>query len=139
MAFDGYLLKIGDDDNAYTITGAEYINEKSYKVTRNIQDLDSYRDANGFLHRNALEHVPLKIEINTRENLTNTQLAAFLGAIRNKYINENERKCRVTAFVPELNTYVTQEMYMPDPEITIKIIRNGVIKYDSVRLAWIGY
>ena len=136
MAFNGYLLKIGGD---YTITGANYVNEKSYKVTRNIQDLDSYRDANGVLHRQALEHVPLKIEIHTRENLTNDQLATFLGAIRSRYINAAERKCLVQAFVPELNDYVTQEMYMPDPEITIKIIKNGVVKYDSIRLAWIGY
>ena len=135
MAFSGYLFRVGN----YIITGDNYIQEKSYKVTRNIQDLESYRDANGVLHRNALDHVPLKIEINTRENLTNDQLGDFLGSIRSQFTNASERKCTVTAFVPELNDYVTQDMYMPDPEITIKGINNGVIKYDAIRLAWIGY
>lgn len=135
MAFGGYLLKVGN----YEIDGTNYIQEKSYKATRNIQDLESYRDANGVLHRNALEHVPLKIEINTRENLTNEELGTFLGNIRSQFTITAERKCVVTAFIPELNDYVTQEMYMPDPDITIKIIKDGVVKYDSVRLAWIGY
>ena len=135
MAFGGYLLRVGN----YEIDGTNYIQEKSYKATRNIQDLESYRDANGVLHRNALEHVPLKIEINTRENLTNEELGTFLGNIRSQFTIVAERKCVVTAFIPELNDYVTQEMYMPDPDITIKIIKDGVVKYDSVRLAWIGY
>ena len=135
MAFGGYLLRVGN----YEIDGTNYIQEKSYKATRNIQDLESYRDANGVLHRNALEHVPLKIEINTRENLTNEELGTFLGNIRSQCTIAAERKCVVTAFIPELNDYVTQEMYMPDPDITIKIIKDGVVKYDSVRLAWIGY
>ena len=135
MAFGGYLLRVGN----YEIDGTNYIQEKSYRATRNIQDLESYRDANGVLHRNALEHVPLKIEINTRENLTNEELGTFLGNIRSQFTIEAERKCVVTAFIPELNDYVTQEMYMPDPDITIKIIKDGVVKYDSVRLAWIGY
>lgn len=135
MAFGGYLLRVG----SYEIDGTNYIQEKSYKATRNIQDLESYRDANGVLHRNALEHVPLKIEINTRENLTNEELGTFLGNIRSQFTIASERKCVVTAFIPELNDYVTQEMYMPDPDITIKIIKDGVVKYDSVRLAWIGY
>lgn len=135
MAFGGYLLRVGN----YEIDGTNYIQEKSYKATRNIQDLESYRDANGVLHRNALEHVPLKIEINTRENLTNEELGTFLGNIHSQFTIAAERKCVVTAFIPELNDYVTQEMYMPDPDITIKIIKDGVVKYESVRLAWIGY
>lgn len=135
MAFNGYLLQVG----SYQITGENYINEKSYKATLNIQDLDSYRDANGVLHRNALDHVPLKVEINTRPGLNNFELSSFLGGIRSNFTIPKERKCIVTAFVPEINDYLTQEMYMPDPEITIKSIERNLVFYESVRLAWIGY
>lgn len=137
MAFAGYLLKVGD----YEIDGTYYINWAKYNVTRNIQDLDSYRDANGVLHRNALDHVPLKVEFETRENLTNTDVANFFGAIRANYTLASERKAMVTAYVPELDDYVTQEMYMADPQFKIKRIEDSTntIKYESIRVAFIGY
>ena len=135
MAFNGYLLQVG----SYQITGERFINEKSYKATLNIQDLDSYRDANGVLHRNALDHVPAKIEINTREGLNNFEWAEFMGNIRSNFTVAKERKAIVTAFIPELNDYITQEMYIPDPEVSIDIIQLNIIKYQSIRLAFIGY
>ena len=135
MAFNGYLLQVG----SYQITGENFINEKSYKATVNVQDLDSYRDANGVLHRNALDHAPIKVEINTRPGLNNFEWANFIGTIRNNFTVAKERKAIVTAFIPELNDYVTQEMYMADPEVTIKTIDRNVIRYESIRLAFIGY
>lgn len=137
MAFAGFLLRVGN----YEIDGTRYINWSKYNVTRNIQDLDSYRDANGVLHRNALAHVPLKVEFETRENLTNTEMGDFFGSIRSNFTSEVERKATVTLYVPELDDYVTQEMYMPDPQFKIKRIEPGtdVIHYESVRVAFIGY
>lgn len=137
MAFNGILLTVGN----YEIDGTYYINYKSYNVTRQVQDLDSYRNANGVLVRNALDHVPIKIEFETRENLTNTDLATFLGAIRSNFSVPKERKANVTAFVPELNDYITQDMYMPDPQIKIKRItpNTNIIYYESIRIAFIGY
>lgn len=135
MAFNGYLLQVG----SYQITGENFINEKSYKATLNIQDLDSYRDANGVLHRNALDHVPLKVEINTRPGLNNFEWSNFMGTIRANFTVPKERKCVLTAFIPEINDYVTQNVYMPDPEVTIDSIDKNIIKYGSIRLAFIGY
>ena len=136
MAYSGYLLKVG----SYQIDGTNYINYNSYKVTRNVQDLDSYRDAMGVLHRNALEHAPIKIEFETREGLTNDEIGTFMGSIRNNFTNSTERKASVTAFVPELNDYVTQDMYMPDPQFPImQIDTNNVVKYSKTRIAFIGY
>ena len=43
----------------------KYIKEKTYKGYVSVQDLDSYRDANGLLHREALSHVPIKCEFET--------------------------------------------------------------------------
>lgn len=136
MGFSGYLFKVGN----YEVDGYVYINYSSYNVTWNSQDLDSYRDALGVLHRNALEHKVAKIEFETRENLTNDEVATFMGNIRANYTNAVERKATVTVFVPELNDYVTQEMYMSDPQFKIKRIdSNNVIKYERVRIAFIGY
>ena len=137
MAFAGYLLRVGN----YEIDGTYYIGWDKYNVTRQIQDLDSFRNANGVLVRNALEHVPIKVEFETRENLTNTDLATFLGAIRSNFTVAKERKAHVTAYVPELDDYVEQDMYMPDPQIKIKRIEpvSNIIYYEPIRIAFIGY
>lgn len=137
MAFDGTLLTVG----SYAITGERYIEYGKYNATINIQDLDSYRDANGVLHRNALEHAPVKVEIETRDNLTNEELGTFMSSIRSNYTTAGERKANVRAFVPEINDYITQEMYMPDPQFKIKRIdpNTNTIYYESTRLAFIGY
>ena len=101
--------------------------------------MDSYRDANGVLHRTALTHVPNKVEFETRPLLTNVSFSEMMSNIRANYINEEERKVSVTAYIPETDSYVTQDMYMPD--ITPKIYQANAkgIKYDSIRLAFIGY
>ena len=136
MAFAVYLLRVG----SYEIDGTKFINWSKYNVTRNIQDLDSYRDASGVLHRNALDHVPLKVEFETRENLTNADMAEFFGNI-NSNLDAKERKATVTVYVPELDAYETQEMYMADPQFKIRRIepKTNVIHYESVRVAFIGY
>ena len=142
MAFNGILITVGtNDDTKFDIDGKYYINWDKYNVTRNIQDLDSYRDANGILHRNALEHIPIKVEFETRENLTNTDVAEFFGRIKANFTNQIERKATITAYVPELDDYVTQDMYMADPQFKIKRIEDStnVIKYESIRVAFIGY
>ena len=135
MAFNGNLLVVG----SYEITGRRYINWDKYKVTRLIQDLDSYRDANGVLHRNALDHIPIKVEFETRELLTNEDIATFFGAIRSNFTNAAERRASVTAYVPELDDYITQDMYMADPEMPIHHITDNTIYYESIRVAFIGY
>lgn len=133
--FNGTLLTIG----SYAITGQKYIVEKSYDVTVNSQDLDSYRDANGFLVRNSLAHQPIKIEFQTKPDLSNDEWWSFWSSIRAQFTNATERKVSVTAFVPELNDYVTQYCYIPDPKIKINHIYNNKVYYDSVRIALIGY
>ncbi len=135
MAYSGFLIKVGD----YTIPADKYLRADSYSVYRNIQDLDSYRDANGVLHREALDHVPNKVEFETPAMLTNTEFADLMGSIRANYIVSKERKALVTLYIPELDAYETQEMYMPDPQPSIYSTAGGIIRYNAVRLAFIGY
>lgn len=137
MSFAGYLLRVG----SYEIDGTRYINWDKYNVTKNVQDLDSFRDADGILQRNALKHVPVKIELETRDNLTNAEMATFFGSIKSNFSDALERKASVTAYVPEDDDYITQDMYMADPQFKIKRIdpRTNVVYYESVRIAFIGY
>lgn len=138
MAYQGFLIKVGE----YTIP-LNMIQYDSYKPYISVQDLDSYSDANGHLHRNVVRgfhsDAPAKVEFNTRNNITNDKLAEFLFMIHSQFTNVAERKSTVTMFIPEYNDYVTQEMYMPDVQPTINRIIDGVIYYDPIRLAFIGY
>lgn len=135
MAYNGYLLKVGN----YVIDPKKYIAAESYQVTRNVQDLDSYRDANGVLHRNALAHAPIKVEFTTPAMMTNREVAEFMGNIRSQTTNEIERKYTVEVYVPELDDYVTDDMYMPDPQFTIYGSYDNHLTYKATRIAFIGY
>lgn len=134
--YSGYLLQVGNTQ----ITGENYINVESYKATINIQDMDSTRNAEGVLVRNALTHAPMKVEFETRENLTNTELQTFQNIFHSGW-DAKERKLTLKAFIPEKNDYESQVVYMPDPEINIKRIdsKSNTVYYKPVRFAFIGY
>lgn len=135
MAYNGYLIKVGN----YIIPTDKYIKADSYSALYSTSDLDSYRDANGVLHRQALEHKLLKIEFETPAMLNNAEMGTLLANIRSNYTNVVEKRCNVTAYVPELDNYVTADCYIPD--INFKIYGNygGVIHYNPVRFAFIEY
>jgi hypothetical protein len=134
MAYQGYLIKLGD-----TILPHKYIKADSYSTTLIVQDLDSYRDMEGVLHRTALNHRVNKIEFSTPAMMTEKQMAEFLTLISSNYINVAERKVMATVYVPEINDYMTQEMYFPDVTFSMYGILNGVIRYNSIRFALIAY
>ena len=135
MAYAGYLIKVGN----YTIPANKFIRAGSYKATLSVLDLDSYRDANGVLHRTSLEHKVNKIEFETPAMLTNTEVAELMANIRGNYTIPAERRLMGTIYVPELDEYVSQDMYMADPSFTIYGIFDGVVKYNPIRIAFIAY
>lgn len=134
MSYQNYLIKVGN----YTIP-LKYINTNTYVANRTVQDLDSYRDANGVLHRTTLAHVPNKIEFETPPMLTNAEFSELMKSISENYVTNSERKVNVTAYIPETDSYETQQMYMPDIKPTIYMVLNNEIRYRSIRLAFIGY
>ncbi len=138
MAYAGYLVKVGGSQSGYSIP-LSFIKAESYKVTRLVQDLDSYRDADGVLHRNALSHVPIKCEFECVPMLTNTEINSVVSSIRAKYSSLPERKAVVSVYVPETDEYIEQEMYMPDIEYNMYYVDTSIIQYNSVRFAFIGY
>lgn len=108
MAFQGYLIKVGN----YTIP-LTFMKLESYKSAPNQrQDLDSYRDANGYLHRNVLSHTASKLEFET-PYLSMKDMRSLIQNIRANYTNELERACELTYYDEETDTYKTGSFYMP--------------------------
>lgn len=134
MAYQGYLIKVG----SYTIP-LGYIAAESYQVTNYGQDLDSYQDTDGVLHRQALSYQAPKVEFETRNMLDDKQMWDLLSNIRANYTNTVEKKANVTVFIPELNEYITNEMYMADFSPTMYLASSSEIKYNATRMAFISY
>lgn len=132
--YNGYLIKIG----TYEVP-MKFIIAKSYDVTKNIMDKEAYRDATGVLHRTALAHSPIKVNWQTPSGLTNSELQELLGAIRGQYTVAGQRMATVTLYVPEIDDYVTQSMYQPDPQMVIATVVGNEITYESVKMTFIGY
>lgn len=134
MAYAGYLIKVG----SYTIP-LSLIRAETYTVFKSVTDLDSYVDANGLLHRNALDHIANKVEFETVPLLTNAQFSSLMTNLYAQMSSTLERKASVTLYIPETDTYVTQDMYMPDIKPTLYYADATKIQYNQVRLAFIGY
>lgn len=134
MAYQGYLLKVGSYVIPTSIMKAE-----SYKALYSTLDLDSTRLANGKLNRDVLAHHVGKVEFETLPLLDNTQMSNIMLGIRNSYIDVNEKSANVTFYVPEIDDYITQKMYVPDINFTMYLANSNKIQYEPVRLAFIGY
>lgn len=117
----------------------KYMRAETYKVTRSITDIDSYRDANVKLHRNASSHIVYKIEFDTPPLMTNKEMSNLMRLFQNAFSVPEERKMQIKAYIPEIDDYITQDAYMPDLNFSIYGVFDGVIKYNQVRFAFIGY
>lgn len=117
----------------------KFIKYDTYIITPNIRlDLDSYRDADGILHRNALKHTTTKIEFDTPA-LHEEDMDELMKNIRSQYKNYNEKSAICTYYDPENGIYKSGEFYMPDFKFHIYSIANGAIIYRPLRLAFIEY
>lgn len=134
MAYEGYLIKVGD----YIIPANKFIKAESYSAYVNMQDLEPWTDANGYIHRTAVELKALKVEFETPAMLTNVDVNELMTNIRNNYINSTGRECIVTAYIPEYDSYETQRAYLADFTPSIYQVSPTVIKYNPFRLAFVG-
>lgn len=133
MAYSGWLFKVGD-----YIIPTKYIRAESYSAYVNMQDLDPWTDANGYLHRNAVELKAAKVEFETVPMLTNKQLSELMGNIQRNYTKPKGRQLIMTAYIPEYDTYVTQTGYLADFQPEMYMATDKFIQYHAVRLAFIG-
>ncbi|MBQ7775304.1 MAG: hypothetical protein IJ379_05230 [Lachnospiraceae bacterium] len=134
MAYQDYLIKVGE-----YIIPTKYMKPGTYSTSLTVQDLDSFRDMQGKLHRTALAHKVNKVEFETPKMMTNAEMTEFLENLRNNYIVANERKLSASIYVPEIDAYMEQEVYLVDPKFTIYNQLAGVIYYNPVRIAFIAY
>ena len=135
MAYQGYLVKVG----TYTIP-FQYIKAETYQAVWSVTDVDSYRDANGTLHRDAvLPNRVMKVEWETPD-MSDTDFETLMSSIRNQFTNAKAKECNVTAFMPETNSYKTDKCYLTsDVNFSIRYADANGIRYNPVRLAFIGY
>lgn len=127
MSYKGYLLKVDG-----VIFPNSLIAFGSFSITPNQrQDLDSYRDSTGLLHRNILPHKPSKIEFTTKI-LHDADRAALENILKNR--DEFTLEYWDTA-------YKTGIFYSPDIKYEIYDIDkvSGGIRYKPVRIAMIEY
>ena len=134
MAYAGYLIKVG----TYTIP-LSILRAETYSPYKSTTDLDSQVDGNGVLHRNALEHIAYKIEFETIPLLTDSQFGDLMRNIQSQYTVPLEKKASVTAYIPELDDYITQDMYMPDIKPVLYYADEHIVQYEQIRLAFMGY
>lgn len=132
MAFNGsYYLKVGN----YEIP-LKYMALDSYTTSPDQrQDLDSGRDADGVMHRNVLPHTATKVEFDTPP-LTVADFRALIDGIRSNFTNSLERKCTLTYYDDETDTYKPGTFYMPGT-LSFKVYNKQI--YNSFRIAFIEY
>lgn len=136
MAFNNHLVKVGD----YTIPD-KFIKYDSWSCIYETLDYDSYRDANGDLHRNALGNRKLKVEFNT-PYLYKHDFDELMAGIRSQFVTEaqqREQSANVTAYIDELGDYVTQKCYLVN--VNPKIAQNSPVEhiYQPTRICFIAY
>ena len=135
MAFEGYLMKAGAETFPH-----KYIQISTYQTTPSQrQDLDSYQDSQGNLHRTVLPHDRSKIVFKTMDGLKlaeKQEIQAFFNAAMT---NTRERKVSLTYWNDESNAYATGSFYIPDVTYPIKRIEADNIVYDSVEYHLIEY
>ena len=135
MAYSGYLVKIG----TYTVP-FKYIKADTYSCVWSVVDFDSYRDANGELHRDAVsDRRTMKVEWETPD-MSEDEIQTLLTAIKGQFISAKAKSCNVTAYMPEEGVYKTDKCYLTsDVNISIRYADATHIRYNPIRLAFIGY
>ena len=114
------------------------IKPESYSAYVNMQDVDAWTDADGYLHRDAVNLKALKVEFETKAMLTNAEFATIMSNIQKNYTVAKARQLQITAYIPETDSYVTQTGYMADFQPQMYGTYGGVIHYNPIRLAFIG-
>jgi len=139
MAFGGYFVSV-KTGNTYVQIPNKYISLQSYISTpHQRQDLDSYQDNNGVLHRNVVSHYRSKCEFSTPP-LLESEIADLQTIINNGIINQKERKIIIKHYCFDTHAYEDMTAYIPDITFTpLMVMQSGQVLMDKVRIAFIEY
>lgn len=143
MAYEGYLIKIGSIlsslDSSDNKIPFKFIKADTYSVVWSTTDVDSFRNADGTLVRNTvLPNKVMKVEFETPD-MSDTEYEELMSMIRSRYINNKEKCLYVRAWVPEMNAYKQDKCYVPDINVSIRFANGNGVRYNPVRIAFIGY
>lgn len=128
-----YLVKVG----SYEVP-LKFIQYNSYVAEWATNDLDSFRNAEGELVRNALARKTMKVEWNIPP-MYDSEVEEFLSNLRSQ-LSSKENSAMVEAFIPYEGTYKTDKCYLTsNVNIQIRAIYNNRVEYEPIRIALIGY
>ena len=123
-----------------TIFPHKYIQISTYQTTPSQrQDLDSYQDSKGNLHRTVVPHDRSKIVFKTMDNLKLAEKQEIQAFFNGAMTNARERKITLAYWNDEDNMYKTGSFYIPDVTYPIKRIMGNDIVYGSVEYHLIEY
>lgn len=136
MAFEGYLLKSGND-----IFPHKYIEYSSWDSTPNQrEEIKAYRDDNTRdLTRVTAAGRKTAIAFKTRDSLTLEEKMEIQNFFTSHETNAAERKIPLTFWNDESNSYVTSDFYRPNIKFPIKSISGNSIVYGSIQIDLVEY
>lgn len=134
------------NNGTYTYTKLDkFIGANNYTITPNqMQDLDSYVNAKGYLKRNVLPHSRTKAEFNTPylKHATKVELVNILTdamTLDDGVCNKAQRKVKIRYFNDWTEDYETAFCYIPDIPFQYGGTYDGVPMYQPIRVAFIEY
>jgi hypothetical protein len=128
MSFAGYFLK----SNGKKIP-LKYISPKSYKtIPDRQQDLDPYRDTDGYLRRKILPHKVTTIEFSTPYMYLADKMAL-------QALLPSRAKLTLEFWNDETNTYQTGDFYIPDVTYNVYRVEGTDILYMPIAYQFIQY
>lgn len=130
--YNGYLLKFGNN-----IMSNKYITAFSSTPNQRLET-SAERDQNGTLQRATLPNYKTKILFSTHI-LHLDEKIDFQSIINLSMANKLQRKCRVTYWNDETNSYYTSYFYIPDIEYTVMNAEKSDITYQPITVELIEY
>lgn len=132
--YNGYLLKFGDK-----VFPNEYILEYSSTPNQRLES-SADRDNTGTLQRKTLNSTKTSINLSTHI-LSLSEKIKMQSVINAGMVNTAQRKCKVTYWNDEDNTYKTGYFYIADIEYTIMDVDSTSkdIQYNPITIELIEY
>lgn len=137
--FQGWLIKFGEVQLPNSFLLAD-----GWEGTPNQRiEIDAYRDANIFLHRETSSNYKTKLKLNIREmNLAERMaLSNVIGLATLSITDQKQRRVSITYWNDETLTYESGVFYMPDITYVIHNLdeENLDIEYNPFSITLVQY
>lgn len=137
--FQGWLIKFG----SVTLPNSFLLADGWESTPNQRLELDAYRDANAFLHRETADSFKTKLTLNIREMMLTERIAFnnVVGLATLSYNDKKQRKVSITYWNDETLEYSSGVFYMPDTDYSIHTVDedNKDMEYNSFTIELIEY